>query len=752
MNASRYVGRIGGLAVALGVGAAVFTNCGIACAQPASSNSSGSSSSGSGTSGESGSGSAKTPKGSATSTQTSTGSGSSAASPSTGATTSAAPGGGVTTRGSHTHRKTLADILGAHQSASTPAPQSASGTGNPSSTSQTSSDANTEDSAQSTGNTTGVAATQQRKRDRSSSRPTRVAPSSPDSSAAGTNSATGATNKVVVKTRSTATSLPTSSVAVTQAATTTSTLSSVSAAQSSLQTPSLMVTTQPATPTAATPVRSVLTALATMVNRILSPLAGTSPTAPAVDPPTNWVLLAAARRELSGAAVSSAATNPIRVTPDLIFDPISPLTVTAFYGKVANPPAVAGTVQGEQTFNVVYKGAIVGTFTAQENKNGTSTSRVLLVTSADPIDPNNVGTDDGQVPPVGSVIAATNNGGFGSFYSAMPSPSGGDVTSYRIVTPFGDIPLRTAFDAAKGIADHSMDNRPVQLNNGYYIAPADPSAENFTAITGVPPYFVAVQGDQVFNVYQTGTNALVGSFHGQFTTTSDFFGTYTQAILVTEDLTPPGEVGTDAGQVPPVGSVYNVIYWGNDNNYNIYSSLPNPSGDDVISDILVSPARAVPIRTTFNASAPLPVQLSVPGAYSFVPTSALEPAGINGLPPREAIIQGYQQFDVVDSKGNKIGSFDADVTTQRDIFGTYSESVLVTNVTGGIEGTADGQVPPEGSEFNFFYNGNGGFGNVYSAMPSPSGDKISYTLVTPLGNFPSSTSYSPAGLADDLVL
>ncbi len=51
MNASRYIGRIGGLAVALGVGAAVFTNYGIASAQPASSNSSGSSASGSGTSG-----------------------------------------------------------------------------------------------------------------------------------------------------------------------------------------------------------------------------------------------------------------------------------------------------------------------------------------------------------------------------------------------------------------------------------------------------------------------------------------------------------------------------------------------------------------------------------------------------------------------------------------------------------------------------------------------------------------------------
>ena len=34
MGASRYIGRIGGLAVALGVGAAVFTGYGVAWAEP----------------------------------------------------------------------------------------------------------------------------------------------------------------------------------------------------------------------------------------------------------------------------------------------------------------------------------------------------------------------------------------------------------------------------------------------------------------------------------------------------------------------------------------------------------------------------------------------------------------------------------------------------------------------------------------------------------------------------------------------
>jgi hypothetical protein len=337
--------------------------------------------------------------------------------------------------------------------------------------------------------------------------------------------------------------------------------------------------------------------------------------------------------------------------------------------------------------------------------------------------------------------------GFGSLYSAMPSPSG-DVISYKFVTPFGDIPLYTAFDAAAGLADHSVANRPIQLTNGYYIAPQTPSTENFTAITGLPPTYVAVQGDQVFDVYQTGTNTPVGSFHGYVTTTSDFFGTYTQAILVDEVLA--GTEGTAAGQVPPVGSVYNVIYFNNDNWYNLYSSLPSPSGN-VISDKLVTPLGVLPINTTYDAAAPVPIHsLTVPGQYSFVPTSTRQLAGINGLPPQDVSIQGYQQFDVFNSAGTKIGSFDADVTTHSDVFGNYSEAVLVTNVTSGTAGTAAGQVPPVGSEFNFLYNSNlPATGIIFSDLAMPSGNVTRETFVTLLGHITIPTSISPsAGLTD----
>ncbi len=592
-----------------------------------------------------------------------------------------------------------------------------------------------------------------------------------------------------------------------QTAPTASTLSSVSTAQSSLVTPSAMVTTQPATSNAATPAPSVSTALATVVNEILNPFAGNTPAAPPVDPPTTWVLLAAVRRELSGAAVNLDPPSPITVSPTLTFtngivygsanatqglaspgntdpnslfdiaglvpglvplrdngynvDPSSTEDVTAFYGILATAPAAGGTVQGGQEFDVVdtITGKTVGTFDALENNANSGiwfpasiiplmfggTYEELLVTKD--LGTGTVGTAAGDTPPVGSVIDTYNYGQFGIFYSAMPSPSG-DVISDEFVTPFGDIPLHTTYDAAAGLADHSVDDTPVQLTNGYYIAPETPSTENFTAITGLPPFAVAVQGDQVFDVYQTGTNAPIGSFDGYVTTTSDTNGIHTEAILVTSDHGSTN-VGTAAGDIPPVGSVYNVIYSGN-REILYYSSLPSPSGD-VISDKLLTPLGDLPLPTTFDAAAPLPIQsLSVPGYYSFVPASTGQLAGINGLPPGNVAIQGYQQFDVDNSAGTQIGSFDADVVTDSYIVGNYSEAVLVTNDTAGTAGTAAGDVPPVGSEFDFVYYGHSGFGTIYSDVPTPSGDVTSETFVTPLGDINIPTSNDPsAGLTAD---
>ena len=143
-----------------------------------------------------------------------------------------------------------------------------------------------------------------------------------------------------------------------------------------------------------------------------------------------------------------------------------------------------------------------------------------------------------------------------------------------------------------------------------------------------------------------------------------------------------------------------------------------------------------------DASALPPVKrLPGPRGASLLPTSNLVPSGVNGLPPREIQLQGYQQFGIYDATPVQQGSFDADVSTQLDMYGTYSQAILVTKVTSGIAGTGAGDVPPVGSMFNYTYFGNTGFGTYYADLPSTSGDKVSFKILTPLGDIPTWSTY-----------
>ncbi|BBX91747.1 hypothetical protein MBOE_33960 [Mycolicibacterium boenickei] len=76
------------------------------------------------------------------------------------------------------------------------------------------------------------------------------------------------------------------------------------------------VTPTTKTETAPAPVRSLIE---TVVDNIATTLAGNSPNAPRTDSPAEWVLLAAARREFSTAAVSPALASPggITATPSV---------------------------------------------------------------------------------------------------------------------------------------------------------------------------------------------------------------------------------------------------------------------------------------------------------------------------------------------------------------------------------------------------------------------------------------------------
>jgi hypothetical protein len=496
-----------------------------------------------------------------------------------------------------------------------------------------------------------------------------------------------------------------------------------------------------------------LTAAATTVNPNTLP-ARLSPLALAVGSVAVGLdLVLAATRHLTLAFYWGG--TPDTVNPTLVLNGYNLVAssteeITSFYGNWTNFPGGPTTVQGRQTFDVVNPetGVNVGSFDALVSSGsplflGTKSVQLLVISPDGP----QSGTDPGDIPPYGSIIATQTFGpfGFGWSYSAMPTDSGTDVVSFKLLTPFGNIPIPLKFDAAEGIADHTRDNTPIDLGNGYSIAPADPDGETYTAITGALPLFSAIQGYQTFNVYDSNGVA-VGSFEGVFTPTADIAGGSTEAILVTKVNN--GTVGINPGDVPPVGSVYNVFnveLVGSKRTF-LYSSLPSSSGD-VISFLNFQSGKVTNVGTfpftLLNASAPPQVErLPIPGGGSFYPISSLQPSGVNGLPPREMQEQGYQQFGVYDSAGNQTGSFDADVASQWDLLGTYSQALLVTKVTNGTAGTNAGDVPPVGSVIEYVYFGNTGFGTYYAAMPSPSGDVTTFKLLTPLINIPLFTNYN----------
>jgi hypothetical protein len=109
----------------------------------------------------------------------------------------------------------------------------------------------------------------------------------------------------------------------------------------------------------------------------------------------------------------------------------------------------------------------------------------------------------------------------------------------------------------------------------------------------------------------------------------------------------------------------------------------------------------------------------------------------------EVQVQGYQQFNVVDSDGNVIGSVDGDVTYQWMPFGIYAEAILVTNV--------DGEGPPVGSQINFVNSPWKHWGAYYTAVPEGDDDVLAFTIVSPFGNIPIPARYNAIKGFDDVT-
>ncbi len=210
--------------------------------------------------------------------------------------------------------------------------------------------------------------------------------------------------------------------------------------------------------------------------------------------------------------------------------------------------------------------------------------------------------------------------GYETIYSSLASP-GGDVVTTTLTTPFGTESRPAVFDAAVGIGGTtSLDATPVQLNDGFFFAPATAVPENITSVTGLPPADIAVEGNQLFDVYNAASDQAMGAFDAKVTNTSDFVFNYTEEIFVTEDIS--GSVGTAAGDTPPVGSLYNVFYFFGDSQiYNLYSVTPSSSGN-VVSDTLVTPYGDVNIPIPYDATKGMTVEFTIPSnGESIVPLS-----------------------------------------------------------------------------------------------------------------------------------
>jgi len=430
--------------------------------------------------------------------------------------------------------------------------------------------------------------------------------------------------------------------------------------------------------------------------------------------------LGAAVGGLLGASYLPAA---FAFADDIVITPDNTELVSGFYGlhNVTAPPAVPGTVQGEQLFTYTDETTNqTGTFYGYESIDQAYRGDDLYLVAQD---------QDGATNPLnpGSVIETETSGPHNeTIYSDLTSATGGkDVSTETTVNAYGIHTYHDSFDPSQYLTDKYLDSNVPLGTSGYEFVPT--GDENVTAVNGLEPLDIDAQGTQEFNLVNSSGD-VVGSFDAVQTNTGDTFGNYTEQLLVTQDLS--GTQGTAPGDVPTVGSVYNIFYHNSPDRYSLYSDIPD-NGKDNISYINVDNGHEHVTDAKSDLDAVKAEDLNkfeVPSEnYTMTPTTDTiqDFSGVNGIPPYDNAVQGYEQFDVDNSSGQQIGVVDADVTNIIRSDGHFSEAVLVTGVESGTPGTGTGDVPPVGSVFDMVTHGSGQNYLIYSDMPSQSGDVIS---------------------------
>jgi hypothetical protein len=288
--------------------------------------------------------------------------------------------------------------------------------------------------------------------------------------------------------------------------------------------------------------------------------------------------------DLSSLVQGFDASNVPPALPDYISGVGDP-TVTSVNGL----PPLTIDLQGTQSFDYFdANGNPDGTFTALETTTKDIAgfhTEALLVTA-------DTGSG-GNPPPVGSVFNTIDFDNLQNVYSSIPGADGKDVvTDILTNTSTGNsINLSSLFassDASAGLTDGSN----VQSffdGTGYTIAPAPDAQETFTGVNGLPPGNATIQGAEEFSVYNSSGES-IGTFNADVTTIPQMsFSNPVETLVVTSDTPGTDPVGTAPGDLPPVGSVFDVSY--GDGNESVYSDLAATSsgGHDVISDWLATP-------------------------------------------------------------------------------------------------------------------------------------------------------------------
>ena len=254
-----------------------------------------------------------------------------------------------------------------------------------------------------------------------------------------------------------------------------------------------------------------------------------------------------------------------------------------------------------------------------------------------------------------------------------------------------------------------------------------------------PPLFTAVQGSRDLGVFDKDTDTSGRQLRRLVTVTSDILGTTTEASSSptprATSVPTPGRFRRKARYTTSsTGRTRRRTY--------IHTSKPADTGN--VSKTFWSPQRERPPSSSVSMRPPRPNResRSVPGEYTFIPTSEKIVTGINGLPPRK------QSSRAISNSTSMTGGATTSATSmpQDQPVGFVRQQHRSDPGQRGLRSSApNGEVPPEGSVFNFQYIGTFGFGQAYYALPAEIGqNKVSYKAVTPFGGFPLFTTYDAA--------